>query len=421
MDLFNKRALQEARAEIDLLKQELKQVRSQLKPEQITIMQLEQEINRLQGERDKVKKEVQVQRDELQVLRQEINEKRKNVIELEEEALYQSFSLYKPMYDFSRSELYKERLDDIRRQQKDMIKEEKAVNYPTGWSVNGSKADGTKLMKNTVKQVLRLFNTECENVIDRVNFANIESMQTRIKKLFDDINKLNAVHQVSITQAYYESKIRELHLAYEWAVKKEEEKEEEKIRKEELKEQARVEKEILEEKKKLEKEKQHFVNYLNSIPQDKELTPKEVEMKEKLAEVEKQIADTDYRVANQKAGYVYVASNIGSFGEDVYKIGMTRRLEPEDRISELNTASVPFKFNTHAMIFTDDAPALETALHKAFDDYKVNKINNRKEFFEVNLEEIKRVVKANFDKEVEFVDIPAAEDYRQSLQYNRNK
>ena len=102
------------------------------------------------------------------------------------------------------------------------------------------------------------------------------------------------------------------------------------------------------------------------------------------------------------------------FGENVFKIGMTRRLDPTERVSELGDASVPFNFDVHAMIFSDDAPALETALHKAFENKKLNMVNTRREFFKVSLDEIKEVVKKNFDKTVEFIDIPDAEQYRVS-------
>ena len=115
-----------------------------------------------------------------------------------------------------------------------------------------------------------------------------------------------------------------------------------------------------------------------------------------------------------KAGYVYIISNIGAFGENIYKIGMTRRLDPQERIDELGDASVPFNFDVHAMIFSDDAPALEAALHKAFENRKLNMVNKRREFFSVTLDEIKDVVRKNFDKTVEFVDIPDAEQYRVS-------
>ena len=129
----------------------------------------------------------------------------------------------------------------------------------------------------------------------------------------------------------------------------------------------------------------------------------------------KNLENIDYREANKRAGYVYVISNIGSFGEGIYKIGMTRRLEPMDRVDELGDASVPFKFDVHAMIFSDDAPTLENALHKAFDDRKVNMINGRKEFFRVSLEEIEKVVKENHEKLIEFNEVPDAEQYRETL------
>ena len=134
-----------------------------------------------------------------------------------------------------------------------------------------------------------------------------------------------------------------------------------------------------------------------------------------LSEIDKSMKDIDYRAANARAGYVYIISNVGSFGENVYKIGMTRRLEPMDRVDELGDASVPFNFDVHAMIFSDDAPSLEAALHKAFEDRKVNMINTRREFFNVTLDEIEEVVKKNYDKTVEFTRLAPAEQNRESL------
>ena len=138
-------------------------------------------------------------------------------------------------------------------------------------------------------------------------------------------------------------------------------------------------------------------------------------MESQLSEIDKALNDVDYRQANMRAGYVYIISNIGAFGENVYKIGMTRRLEPQERIDELGDASVPFNFDVHAMIFSDDAPALEAALHRAFENRKLNMVNQRREFFNVTLDEIKEVVKKNFDKTVEFIDVPDAEQYRISM------
>ena len=115
-----------------------------------------------------------------------------------------------------------------------------------------------------------------------------------------------------------------------------------------------------------------------------------------------------------KSGHVYVISNIGSFGENIYKIGMTRRLEPMDRVRELGDASVPFNFDVHAMIFSDNAPELENILHKEFYDNRVNKINDRREFFKVSLDEIKKVAE-KYGVKAEFTMIAQAEQYRQTL------
>ena len=145
------------------------------------------------------------------------------------------------------------------------------------------------------------------------------------------------------------------------------------------------------------------------------LNDKKEETNSKLLDIGKAMKDIDYREANQKAGYVYVVSNIGAFGKDVYKIGMTRRLNPQDRIDELSGASVPFKFDVHAMIFSDDAPALEAAIHNALDDKKINLVNNRKEFFRVSLTEIEEIINNNFDRTVDFIEIPDAQQYRESL------
>ena len=138
-------------------------------------------------------------------------------------------------------------------------------------------------------------------------------------------------------------------------------------------------------------------------------------MQTQVSKIDKNLADIDYREANQRVGYVYVISNIGSFGENIYKIGMTRRLNPQERVDELGNASVPFNFDVHAMIFSKDAPALENALHHAFDDRKVNMVNKRREFFNVSLDEIEKVVKENFDGSVEFEKTALAEQYRETL------
>lgn len=363
-------------------------------------------------------------------LKHTISVKEKEIIELDDKILLQDFGIYTPVYNLMSSDEYKKRISIIRQKQKDMIKNDTACTYPTNMTLDGSITKGKKLVKDNVKQILRSFNNECDAVIDKVKFNNIESIKKKIEKSYNDLNKMNASMQISIVYKYYTLKIEELNLCYEYAVKKQEEKEEQKRIREQLREEAKLQKEIEEARKTIEKEKKHYLNALKQIEaqlssasndEKTKLEEKKSEILSQLSEIQKSINDIDYREANKRAGYVYIISNIGSFGENVYKIGMTRRLDPTERVDELGDASVPFNFDIHAMIFSDDAPALENALHKAFENRKLNMVNQRREFFNVTLDEIEEVVKKNFDKTVEFTRIAPAEQYRESLMIKKNK
>lgn len=176
-------------------------------------------------------------------------------------------------------------------------------------------------------------------------------------------------------------------------------------------EEEKVRREIEREKLKLEKEETQFRNEISKLMGylqkasdiEKQLYVDKIkELEEKLKVLEKDKEAVLQREQNTRAGFVYVISNIGSFGENVYKIGMTRRLEPMDRVKELGDASVPFAFDVHTMIFSDDAPKLENILHETFRKYQVNKVNNRKEFFKISLDKIEKVVKENHNATVQF-------------------
>ena len=357
-----------------------------------------------------------------------IREKQKYLVILDDEMLYQEFGLYTPVYNLMNSEAYKDRLQVVRQNQKLMIKNNTASSFPTNFTYNNSLAQGKKLVADNVKQILRAFNNECEAIIDKVKFNNVESIRKRIIKSCEDLNKLNSKMHIAITPSYLDLKLQEMNLCYEYAMKKQEEKEEARRIREEQREAQKLQREIDEARKKSEKERTHYSNALQRILSQMEhasvterelLESRRTEIENQLSTIENELRQIDYRQANQKAGYVYIISNIGSFGKDIYKIGMTRRLEPTDRVDELGDASVPFTFDIHAMIFSDDAPALEAALHRAFDSKKVNMVNTRREFFHVTLEEIEEVVRKNYDKTVEFVKTPAAEQYRESQMIRR--
>lgn len=360
---------------------------------------------------------------ELNTIRSQIQHAKAELIETDEEVLMQSFGLYKPHFAFANSTEYKDELARVRAKQKEMIKAGTAATGNTGWTVNGDARQGAKMIRDMQKLLVRAFNCECDDVIDHVKFNNIEAAENRIDASYSAVSKLGAVCGVAITPQYRKLKVMELYLAHEYQVEKQKEKEALKQLRAEERERAKLEKEIAEARKKIEKEQKHYANALKKIVEqitcatDTELVAlekKKTELEEQLLNLDEAMVQIDYREANQKAGYVYVISNVGAFGEGVYKIGMTRRLEPRDRIDELGDASVPFDFDIHALIFSDNAPALEAALHRAFEDRKLNMINTRREFFRVSLEEIKKVIKENFDQTVDFIDVPAAEQYRQS-------
>lgn len=404
------------------LKEENERLNSLLTPELLDVKAAQEKLEQINQEASDAEKLRDSYLTDVEKIKDEIKQKQSELVQLNDEVLFQSFGLYKPQYDFCNSEEYKNRLEIIRQKQKDMIRADTAVTGSADWSVNGDKRKGQKMVNDMKKLLLRAFNGECDELVSKVKYNNFDSYKKRINTSYEAISKLGKIMSVSITPTYLKFKLDELTLAFEYAQKKQEEKEAQKALREQMREEARLQKEIEEQRKKLEKEQNHYANALERInvqlqsdPDNSDLIAKKQELEAQALDIEKAIKDVDYREANKRAGYVYVISNIGAFGENVYKIGMTRRLDPMDRVDELGDASVPFNFDVHAMIFTDDAPTLEAALHRAFEDRKLNMVNQRREFFNVTLDEIKAVVCANYDKTVEFVDIPSAEQYRVSL------
>lgn len=422
---FTPKALLKANSlekENNKLKLQIENLKNQLTPDQIETSDIKVQLETLKNQLQDLKSDVEYKTEEKTFLENELIRLKKEIDLGNLELDYHEIGLYKPVYDLMSSCVYKEELQNIRTQQKAMVKNSEAVSGGEGFTMNGSLKEGEKVIKDNKKQLLRMFNNECTILIDKVKYNNYDSILSKIQKSFTELNKMNERLTIKLSHEYLKLKITELRLAYEYSRKKQEEKEIAKEERERLKEEAKLQKEIEEAKKAINKEKKHYSSALENIeeklladPSNTELIYKKEELIGQLKEIEKNLEDIDYREANKRAGYVYIISNIGSFGENIYKIGMTRRLDPMERVYELGDASVPFNFDVHAMIFSDDAPGLEKALHSAFDDKKVNMINTRREFFNVTLEEIEAVVKANYDKTVDFVKNADAEQYRESL------
>ena len=382
---------------------------------------IEHENCKLESARSQTKSAEQ----DLLLLHQRKAELQAQILAFEETILLETFALYEPKFKLNTSHEYKSRLDFTRQQQKSMIKNGLAATGSTDWQVNGSKAEGRKLVNDMIKLVLRSFNNESDYCVDNVKFDNIELGEKRIKKSFEACNRLGRIMSVQLSNEYLGLKLDELRLAHEFQIKKQEEKEEAKRVREELREQQKLEQEIRSAREKIAKERKHFTAALRDLnirlekadsEQDRNLLQKKIaEIEARRSALDDEEKTIDYREQNAKAGYVYVISNIGAFGEGVYKIGMTRRLEPMDRVDELGDASVPFWFDVHAMVFSDNAPALEARLHERFSTGRLNKINGRKEFFRAEISEIEQVIRENYDAAVEVIHEAPAEQYRESL------
>lgn len=334
----------------------------------------------------------------------------------------QSFGLYESKYDFGTSKEYKDTLDKIRAKQKTMIKEKTAIICPTEWTVDGNKEKGRQKTDRQIKLMARAFNGECDSIILKVRYNNIDSIEKRIRAAFNAINKLGEPHHCSIQRKYLNAKLDELKLVHEYAEKRQEEMEEQRRIREQIRDEERASREIEKARQEAEKEELRYQKALDKARQEVEEATgarqdklqSEIErLNELLLEAQANKERALSRAQMTKSGYVYVISNIGSFGDNVYKVGMTRRLEPTDRVRELGDASVPFRFDIHAMIYSENAPELENEIHRVLEKRSVNRVNTRKEFFNVSLEDIENIVKEK-DVNAEFIHIPDAREYRET-------
>ena len=370
-------------------------------------------------------KEVESLKHEILDLTKEKEKLEQEVHDIKRDVNAQDFLLYRPMYKCTTLDEYKEKLMCCRQRQIEMVQNDTVAHRQVIWHINGDVDEADSLIDKTILLCLSSFNIECEYLISKVRYNNIDKIESRINHSFDKLNEYLATFSVYLVQAYKDLKIEEMKIYYEYILKKKELQDYAKEQREIQKENARVQQEIEEERNRIEKEQIHYRNRLSQLQHQIECESNNYVIEDiknrinavtiELEELEKALSEVNYREANQRAGYVYVISNIGAFGEGIYKIGMTRRLNPLDRIDELSNASVPFKFDVHAMIFSDDAPRLESLLHNRFSNRRVNMVNNRKEFFRVSLSEIEQAIKENYDSTAEFEYDADAEQFRETL------
>jgi uncharacterized membrane-anchored protein len=334
-------------------------------------------------------------------------------IELSDQAVLQDLGIYRYHHPLENAAAYRESLKALEAEIDLMVKAGRAVLATDMFTFAGSLAKGRRMVADLSKLMLRAYNAEADNCVRALRSGNLTTAQKRIESAMAAIEKLGAIMEMRINPDYHALRVRELELTADFQIKVQEERERAREQRELLREQRRVEQELAAERDRLEKEKAHYVTALASLRAKGDDDAAD-ELAVRLTQIDEAIAANDYRAANIRAGYVYVISNVGAFGPNIVKIGLTRRLEPLDRIRELGDASVPFPYDVHALYFSDDAVTLENELHKAFADRRVNFVNERREFFFATPTEVREILNAKTGGLLEYAEDPEATEYFQS-------
>lgn len=287
----------------------------------------------------------------------------------------------------------------------------------------------TKTIRALYRLMVLGLEAELENVLYTLRFGTLDKAIADIRALTSKYYTIaiDGNQTIAPTLKRFIAQIESLYLKavdieYEYYVKREQAKEEQRAIKEQMRQEAEERKQLEAEKKRVEAEEKKYQQEIDRIVAEMNKAHGEElaalqrrldEMNGLMSKVEEKKAEI-VNLQNGKAGTVYIISNIGAFGDNVFKIGMTRRLEPQERVDELGSASVPFPFDVHSFIFSDDAVELENDLHKELDSRRVNKINRRKEFFNVDVGELREIVE-RIDPTASFRETALAEQYRQSL------
>ncbi|AKI56544.1 TPA: DUF4041 domain-containing protein [Streptococcus agalactiae] len=400
----------------EALEAKISSLESKLKDKQSILDDLTRQI--------KVAKDILKLDDELKKRQSELKALQKEVIVLNDDLDLQEYGFFERKYKFSDSTKYKEELETLRKRQKQLVKDKKAGVIVRPMLLDNSKSKGRAMQNQLIKAMIRGFNGEVDAHLVKVTATNLSKKVDAVVKSFNQLNKMYSRNLVCLSNDYLELKISELQLAVEYELQKLEEKELLREQRAKEREDKKLQAELAAKRKQIEKDRKHFKQMLDNVEEllktaneeEKEkLNLQLAEYQDKLSELDELEEDIDYREGHATAGYVYIISNIGAFGEDVYKIGVTRRLDPMERIRELGSASVPFQFDVHALIFSEEAFSLEKELHNRFEKNKINKVNGRKEYFKVPFSDIKAVLEEHKELAIELTEKAEAFEYRQSL------
>ncbi|GAA2171723.1 MULTISPECIES: DUF4041 domain-containing protein [Glycomyces] len=351
---------------------------------------------------------------ELHRVNAELERARQSLVVTRDEALLQEVGVYEYTHPLEDAVAYKAKLESIKTDYKALAKGDKAISSVSNWQVNGSAAAGRKMVREFSKLMLRAYNADADNLVRTMRPYKLRSAVDRLQKTRETITRLGSTMDMHITDAYHRLRVQELQLTADYRAKTEEEKERIREQRAREREEEKAQRELLKEQEKLEKERAHLRSAIAKL-EDNGDTAAAAELTAKLEAIDTAFENVLARQANSATGYVYVISNRGAFGANMVKIGMTRRLEPLDRVNELGDASVPFRFDVHAMVFSEDARGLESRLHETFAEHRVNKVNLRREFFHVTPQQVRgALAKLAGEHLLEYTDEPEAYEWRAS-------
>ncbi|WP_338760246.1 DUF4041 domain-containing protein [Nocardia vulneris] len=336
------------------------------------------------------------------------------LISVDDALVLQEVGIYEYHHPLENADRYKQALAELRGAVRDAVRMSEAIVIAKKFSFNNSLAEGRRLTADLSKLMLRAYNSEAENCVRTIRAGNLDTAKRRLDKAAKDIEKFGAAMQMRMAPEYHALRIRELELTADYMMKLQDEREAAREERERLREQRKVEQELAAERERLDKEKSHYQAVFERLTASGQDTR---DIAAQLSRIAEAIAHNDFRAANIRAGYVYVISNIGAFGPNVVKIGLTRRLEPLDRVRELGGASVPFPFDVHAVYFSDDAVSLENELHREFGARRLNHANLRREFFFATPNEVRQTLAKKVGNLLDYNALPEATQYFQSKKY----
>ncbi|MGI5472270.1 DUF4041 domain-containing protein [Streptomyces sp. CA-132043] len=338
-----------------------------------------------------------------------------DLVVIDEVRMLQEAGIYEYRHPLADAVAYAGQLEGLKSRYKQLARDNGAVLAAQDWTVNGSLAQGRKMVRDFSKLMLRAYNAEADTAVRRMKPHRLSSLIDRLSKTRETIARLGATMHIRISDEYHRLRVQELELTADHLARKEAEKEEQRELRARQREEERLQREIERERQRLEKERSHYESALRRLRAGTGDPAGITELEGKLQQLDDDLRAVDAREANIRAGYVYVISNIGAFGERMVKIGLTRRLDPMDRVNELGDASVPFRFDVHALIFSEDAVGLERRLHQEFEDRRVNRVNLRREFFYTTPAEVRTALQRLAGQHLlEFTDTAEAPEWRAS-------